>query len=150
MATITMTDIVSMRLDFFEIARFFKLFNDGFSAFVTGHPLIFPRILVHNRPVVHNADYGKIVAKPHLEVVRVVRGRDFNRAGTEFKIYVIVRNDGNFSTDKRKNKRFADEVFISRIFRINRNGSVPEHGFGTSRRDDEIFVAVFEVISEMP
>ena len=44
---------------------------------------------------------GKIVALADGEIVRVMRGRDFDCAGAEFGIRPIVSNDGHFAIDQR-------------------------------------------------
>ena len=47
------------------------------------------------------------MAQPHLKVVRVVRGGDFNNARSEIHFNVIVGNNGYFAVNKRQNKGFA-------------------------------------------
>ena len=88
--------------------------------------------------------------EPDLKIVRIVSGSDFNRARSEFNVYVIIRDDRNFPADDRQNKRFAYDIFISRVFGVNRYRSVAEHSFRARRGDDKISVAVLKIISEMP
>ena len=64
------------------------------------------------------------MAQTHLKVVGIVRGRDFNRAGTEIYLNVIVRNNGYLTVNERKYKRFTYNILISFIIRIYRNGGI--------------------------
>ena len=90
------------------------------------------------------------MTQTHLKVVRVVRRRDFNRTGTEIFIDIFIRNNRNFTVDKRKNEHFSHKIFISFVVRVNRNGSIAEKCFGTCCGNYNIFAAILNRIFYMP
>ena len=78
--------------------------------------------------------------KPHFEVVGIVRGRDLHGARPEFLVHIFVRDDWDPAIGQRKQERFPDQVRISRIGGIDRDGGIAEHRLGTGgRHDDELF-----------
>ena len=96
-----------VRLDFYQSAARFEIFHDLFTRDKAVESLVFARGGVHSAVVVHHADHFQIVAQPHFEVVRIVRGRDLHRAAAEFHIHVIVRNNGDLSSHEGQNERLA-------------------------------------------
>ena len=82
-AAVAMPHVVRVRLDLDERAAGFEVFHDLFARGEAIHTLVrLARVRVHRAVVVHHADDFQIMAKPYLEVVGVVRGRDLDRAGT--------------------------------------------------------------------
>ena len=86
-----------VRLNFYKQPEALHIGDDLLARFVAIEPRVFARLFVHRAVVVHHADHAQIVAKPHFEVVGVVRGRNFYRARAEFGVDVFVRDNGNFS-----------------------------------------------------
>lgn len=70
------------------------------------------------------------MALADLKIVGVVRGGDLHASCTEFPVYILVGDDGNFSAHKRKNQHFADHVLISLVIGMNRDSGIAEEGFG--------------------
>ena len=65
-------------------------------------PAYFPAAAFMWPSLVITSISGEIVALADLEVVRVVRGRDFDDASAEFAVDVRVGNDGNFAIHQRQ------------------------------------------------
>ena len=63
---------------------------------------------------------------------------------------MLVGNDGYLSAYKRQNEHLADVLFISLVLGVDGNGGITEHRFGTGGGDDEILIAVFEFILDVP
>ena len=89
------------------------------------------------------------MAQTHLKIVRVVSGCNFNAARSELHINIIIGYNGYFASDKRK-EGFADQVFISFVIWVYRNGCVAEKSLRTGCCDFYIIVTVFNRIFYMP
>ena len=150
LAAVAVPDVVAVRLDLHEGAAGFEVFDDAFAGGEAIHPLVFARFPVHRAVVVHHADDFQIVAKPHFEVVGVVRGRDLDRARAEFHVDVIVGDDRDLPPHEGQDERFSHHVRIALVFGVDRDGGVAQHGLGTGRRDNDGFAAVFYGVFEMP
>ena len=53
------------------------------------------------------------MAFSYLEVVGVVARRDLNASCTKVFINVFIGDNGDLSSNERKDERFADDIFIS-------------------------------------
>ena len=149
-AAIASTDVVGIIFVFDERTLGFQIFNNRFSRFVAVHAGIF-RVIVGNLCVGRqHVDDFQIVAKPDLKVVGVVGGRNFHDAGSEIHFHVIVGNDRNFTVNKRQNKRFAHNVFVAFIVRVDGDRRIAQKGFGTRGGKFQIAASVFERIAQVP
>ena len=91
------------------------------------------------RGLVHDVDVGQMVALAQREVVGVVGGRDFDSAGAEVAADPCVENDGDLAADQRQAEFFAVEMEVALVFRMDGDGGVAEHGFGTGGGDGQEF-----------
>ena len=98
---------------------------------------------VHGAVGIHNVDDGQLVPLADVEVRLVVRGRDFQHAGAESEIHVVVANDrdelfrvGNLDGQRTANL-LADEMRVARILRIHGDGGVAGNGLGTRGGDGQ-------------
>ncbi|GBD91504.1 hypothetical protein BMS3Abin04_02236 [bacterium BMS3Abin04] len=87
---------------------------------------------------------------PHFIIVYIVSGSNFNGAGSEFQINVIICKDWDFSIYNWKDYFFTYQIYISFIFWINRNARITEHRFRSCCGNNQVFIAVFNGISEIP
>ena len=71
------------------------------------------------------------------EVVGIVRGRDFDRAGAEFAADPGIDDDGDFAIHERQAQLFAVEMQVALVLGMNGDGGVAEHGFGARGCDGE-------------
>ena len=92
----------------------------------------------------------ELVALAGFEIVRIVRGSDFNDAGAEFGVGHFVENDGDFAVHQRKAHGFAVEIEIALVARIDGDGCVAEHGFGARGGDGEEAVSSRDRIVDVP
>ena len=91
-----------------QIALLLQIFHNGFSCFIAVHACIFAAVFGHGRVIVHYFEDWQIVAASYLIVVRVMRRGNFNNAGTEFHINILVADNRDFSVEQRENNIFAD------------------------------------------
>ena len=90
------------------------------------------------------------MAQTNLKVVRVVRRRNFYRAGTELFVDIFVRYNRDFAPNERENQRFANKVRVAFIVRMYRNGRIAQQRFRTCRRNRKILVRVLYKILNVP
>ena len=90
------------------------------------------------------------MALADLKVIRVMGGCDFDRAGSEFHIDILVRHNRNLFVDQRKNNCLTHQVFIPLIIGMNRDGGIAEHRLGTRRRNLKRIVCPDDRITDMP
>ena len=95
-------------------------------------------------------DHGQIVTLAYGVVIEVMRGRNFDAAGTELGIHVIICNDGDGPPRERQVDSLSHQIAIALIVGVDRNGGIAQHGFGTGRRDDQMTLAAAQGVAEMP
>ena len=107
-----------------------------------------PGIGVHLIVFVDDFDLRKVVAKSRLEVVGVVRWRDFHGARTKLGLCKVVGDDRDFTIHQREQNFFAVKMRIALVLRIHGNGSIAEHGFRTRGGDCDEFVAANDWVAD--
>ena len=70
---------------------------------------------------VKDVDDLELTSFTHLKVVEVVSRGNFNRAGTFFRISVLVRHDGDGTINNRQHDVLADQIRIALVLRMNGN-----------------------------
>ncbi len=93
--------------------------------------LIFSAVLVDLCLLVEHGDDGQAVTVRDGIVVRVVTGRDLERAGAKLHADVFVRDHRDLAPEDGHNDRFADEFLVALIVRVNSHRRVAKDGFGT-------------------
>ena len=142
----------SKTLEFLELCRDFAGINVRFVTFGIEHLGAFTDIAVKGQDV----DHRQRVTFTHFIVVKVVRRSDFHAAGAFFHVGVFVANDRNTTVNQRQNDIFANQIFVTRIFRVNGYASIAQQGFRTGSRNHQIiftvcgFRAVSQRIADVP
>ena len=95
---------------FFEQARGFQIGHDSFARFKTVETRVRPSCGAHFRVVGHHVDFGQVVAASDFEIVRIVRGSYFHRAGAEFAIHDKIVNYRNLAIYQRQQNHFSEEM----------------------------------------
>ncbi|CSB24662.1 Uncharacterised protein [Vibrio cholerae] len=75
-------------------------------------------------------------------VVEVVRRGDFHTARAFLHIGVLIAHDWDATTDDRQNDLFTNQIFITRIFWVNRNTRIAEHGFWTGGGNHDVIFTI--------
>ena len=90
--------IMRMRNNFHKISLFLKICNHCFSCLIAIHACIFSTIfLIDGCIVIHHIDFRKVVTFSNFKVIRVMRRCNLYSTGSEFFIYIIIRNDRNLT-----------------------------------------------------
>ena len=90
------------------------------------------------------------MALTHLEVVRVVAGRDLNTARTEFHINVLITENRDFAVHDRQDAGLANQVLVALVVRVDGNTGIAHEGFRTGGRDHQIARAVRQRVADVP
>ena len=136
-----------------QITGSFQIGYPVFPAFVTVLTLVFSCQRVHRRVLVDAGNDRQSRTLSDLEVVRVVRRSDLDRAGTFFRIRIRVGDDRDLLADQRQDDFLADDRLVAFIIRMDRDGLIGEHGLRSGCRDDdtvEIRGRLYSRIFEIP
>jgi hypothetical protein len=89
-------------------------------------------------PVEHRED-GQAVALTDFVVVRVVAGGDFEGAGAELAIHIVIGDDGNLAA-QNWHTHFAANVFlVARVVGMDGDGGIAQDGLGAGGGDGDVF-----------
>ena len=82
--------------------------------------------------------------QPDLEVVRVVGGRDFDCAGTEFGVDMLVGDDDELPVDEGVRQGGADQVAIAFVVGVHRDRGVAQHRLDPGGGDHDVGLRIVE------
>jgi hypothetical protein len=140
-----MADRVDDLLDLHEMAFLFDLFDEGFPAFVTVHPFIFARQIIHMGRLIEHFDDLKPYFWP--EQNRSGRGRACISSPRSRSSYRHrIRHQRAVLARWRVDDLFADEIFVAFIFRVHENRGIAEHRFRPGRRDDDLSCRAHHIV----
>ena len=135
-AAIAMTHRVRVRLDLDQRARRFEHSHDGGAGLGTiqpgqcgGHTAGGVFHFTHDAFGIDHDGHRQAMALAHLEVVRVVRGRDLHGTGAERGVGVRIGNDRNAHAVDRQHDLFPDDREIALVVGVHGHGHVAEHRF---------------------
>ena len=81
-------------------AQSFKIMDHFFPGLKTVHPFVNTPVFIDLPVRGHDVNLFQLMAKPHREIVRIVRRRHLDDPGSEFRINKIIRDDGNFPVEQ--------------------------------------------------
>lgn len=79
--------------------------------------------------LVQHVDQRQVVALAHFVVVEVVGRGDLDAAGAEFRVHIVVADDGDFPAGDGQLDGLADQVLIALVFRVDGDRRIAQHGF---------------------
>ena len=91
--------------------------------------------------IVENIVLGQIVTLADFIVIEIVCRRNLDATGAELGIDIFVGDDRHLSVDQRQQNLFANQVPVSLVLGMNRNGAVAQHCFGPGGRHDQVTVS---------
>ena len=149
-ATAAMTYAVGAFFNFYKISLFFEVFYYLFSRFISVKTFIFSALCGDLAAFVYDGYHFEIMTFSYFEVIGVVAGSDFYAACSEIFLDIFVCNNGNFSSDKGKNKRFADKGSEALVIWIYRYRCISEKRFGARCSYRNITVFAFYRVFYIP
>src|SRR5262249_26087357 len=137
-APLAMADVVRVILRPQQQTERFEIGDDLFARFVSIEAAIFfGRGVRDARVFADDLNEFQVVAAAHREIVRVVRGRDFDQTVAEILLDDLVLNEGRLATYQRQRRARAGEGAITFVFGVEGDGRIAEHRLGARRRDDD-------------
>ena len=138
------TDVVLVGLGLDHHALFREYFHGNFAGLEPIQPGQWPtRQGVHRAVGVDDFDERQLVTRADVKVRFVVRGRDLEHAGAEFKIHVFIADDRDEFLIRRQfggqrtHDVLADKMRVTRVFRIHGHSGVAGNRLGPRRGDGE-------------
>ncbi len=109
---------------------------------VLDHALQEGFVLAHQnaRFRIQNVDQRQFVAGADLEIVEIVRRRDFHRARPLFRVGIFVGDDGDEAPDQRQHHFSSMQMRVALILGMHGYGRVAQQRFGTGGRHHDIIV----------
>ncbi|MNC08438.1 hypothetical protein D3C75_560260 [compost metagenome] len=123
--------------------------RDGLTAFTPVLTLVRSCFFVHRTALIHYVDLRQIVPLTYLEVIWIMSWRDLNRTAAKLFIYILVSDNWNLPADNRQDQRFADQIFITIILRMNSNCRITQHRLRTCGRYSDMSAAIFKWVTQM-
>ena len=115
------------------------------------HALKLSAISRHLTLISEDRDLLEAVTAAALEIIRVVRGRDLDRARPEAHVDEHrVRHDRDLAWHEGMNEEASVELLVPRIVWVNCHRGVAEHRLGTRRRDDHFLVRALDLVRKRP
>ena len=136
--------------DLFQESQRLQILNNLFPRLEAVHTGVNARRRVHLAVVGHHVYFRQFVASPHLEVVRIVRRRDFHSAGPELAVHHRVRDYRNLAIHQWQQRFFANELRVPLVFRIHRHSRVAQHRLRTGCRHHDEFLRSRHRIFDVP
>ena len=137
-------DVILMRLLLLQRAKFLQLFRRDLARLESVQPdQVRAGQRVHRRVRIHDVDHRQLVWLANLKVRFVMRGRHLEHAGAEFRIDMLIADDGNellFARQfggQRSHDVFADEMSVAFVLRVYGHGGIAGNRFGPGRCDGE-------------
>ena len=151
MAARAMADSVLMVFDRDERTGFLEFLDERLAAFVAVHAFVFACTLEHLARIADDLDGLEMMALSHLEIVRIMRWRDFDGARAERLVDILVGEQRDAAANDRQDQRLADEILVALVIRVHGNARVAEHRLGARRRDFDVFARLaLDFIADMP
>jgi hypothetical protein len=103
----------------------------------------------HQAVLADDRDLLEPVRAADLEVVRVVPGRDLERAGAELGLDVVVGDDLQAAADERQDRPLADQPRVAVVVGVHGDRRVGEHRLRAHGRDRQRPAAALERVVDV-
>jgi len=123
-AAVAGTDIVLNWFYFDKIALFFQVVHNPAARFKAGKTGIFPAVFIDASILVHHIDDGQVVPEADFKVIRIVSRGNFHYASSKITFHIFIRNDRDFTPDKRQDECFSDKLPVPFVIRMNCDGGI--------------------------
>ena len=120
------------------------------------------QIVCRDQPIdcLHNAGFGiehvehvsglEACTFADFEIVKVMAGRNLNRARPQFRIRMLIGHNRDFTARNRQANGFPDQRLIAIILWIYRDRHIGEHRFRSRGRNQNMPTAIGQRIAKMP
>ncbi len=149
-ASVTFADAHLVIVYLFDETESLEILHDLFPGLEPVKPTVLLRgVLIHPAGNIEDNDLLQIMPLSNPEVVRVVRRCDFDGAGAELLVDVLIGDNLHLPSDKRKDQVFSHHVLVAFVIGVDRNRHVTEHRLRPRRRDDYAPASIFKRVSQI-
>src|SRR3990172_430183 len=150
-APIAAADVVNMFLGLDEKTLIFQVLDDLLSCLEPVHPFIlFWDGFIEPPRFIHDVLLFEVVPLPHEGIPRIMGRRHFDHPRAKSRVDEIIGDDRYTPPDDWKNGESSDELLVSIVVRMHRDGSIAEHGFRSGGGYDGKILGSVNLISDMP
>ena len=82
-------------------------------------------------------------------IIQIVSRSYFQATCSEFHVYVVIKDDRNFTIYQRNDSFFTVKMSVAFIIRIDTNRSIAQNSFRTSSCNSYIFIGVNDLVSNV-
>ena len=125
--------------NFHQQPQFVQVFYDILTAFIPFLSFITSGLLGHDAVFINDNDGLQVLPQAHLIVVGVMGRGDLHRAGTEFRINIVVGNNGNDPVHDRQQDFFPYQLAVPLVFRIYGYRRIAGDGLRTGSGNGQVF-----------
>ena len=125
--------------NFYQQPQFVQIFYDILTAFIPFLSFIASGLFGHDTVFIDDNDGFQILPQAHLIVVGVMGRGDLYRAGTEFRINIVIGDDGDLPVHDRQQDFFAYQLAVPLVFRIHGHRRIAGDGFRTGGGNGQVF-----------
>ena len=144
-------DLHYIVFNLFQQPEFFEFGDNGFARIKAVHTAVgFRHLVIQGGIVVQDVVNRQVVSLTDVIVIEIMCRRYFYAAGTEFRIDVVVGDDGNPSTDYRQLDFLTNEMLITLVIWMHSDCAITQHRFRASRRNNEMAVTRCQRVAEIP
>ena len=149
--TVTARHLQFVRFFLHQQSGFGQVGQYRFTRALHVQPAVFFRHgIVQMRVGGQDVDHRQAVALADRIVVEVVCRGDFDHAGTEFAVHVVVGDDWNLTVGQRQLHGLADQMRVAFVFRMHHHRGVAEQGFRAGGGHSQRSAAVGQRVGNRP
>ena len=136
--------------DLFDEPLLFETGDNLFARLETVEPGELAGVFRHPRAFIQYGDELETVPFARREIIRIVGWGNLDDAATELRIGEFVADHAEFAADQRQANGLVPKVLVALVAGVDGDRGVADHGLGTGRGDDNIFVPAGNGVANMP
>ena len=146
----TLAEVQRVIFDARQQPKLLDIFHDTFPRFLARKPGIRAALRGDLRVVINHLNQRQAMPLAGLEIVHVVRRRNFHHTGAELRIGDVVENDRNLALHQRQHHLAPMQVGIAFVARIDCDCCIAQHRLGSRRRHHQITIGAYHRITDVP
>ena len=138
-AALAMSHGVRAVFNLHQQSQLVQVFYDILTAFIALLSFIGSGLFGHDAVFIDDNDGFQVLPQTHLIVVGVMGRGNLNGAGTEFRINIVIGNNGDLPVHNRQQDLFPYQLAIPLVLRIYGYRRIAGDGFRTGSGNGQVF-----------